>query len=653
MSETGIKLNLITVAALFILLAIVSTWPLATDPFHLDPASKGNNDPHFNTYIVFWGAHALTTDPLNLHHTNMFHPERNTFTYSDIELSSSLLMLPAIAIWYNPVLTYNLLIWASIIIGGVGFYLLALDLTRSRGAATLGAAVFVFNPAHFGRYLQIQFFADQWLPWSAWALLRWLGGRKAEGQAFGSGVKRIGWALAAALFFCLHALTGSHNTVFGAIFFGAAIVYFTLTRRLWREARFWAGLALMATVAAVILLPIFIPYLDVEKEMAAARVEDMDILRAGSAGPYELLAAGSRFYRWIDTALGWPSAIFSERLRGYLFPGFVALLLGLAAFFRPEGREKKSGEVRWPRYTAWTLDLAAFFTAWAAVSLAVTGGERLYLLMFPLPSPPSWSLAAVAAATTLVRLIRFRRYPHALAVLAMSAGRRLGAAGDRLFWLLLVVFGFVASLGPDAGLYQVLGRLPVLRLIRVPRRFTLLACFALSALVAYGFAAVMKRMRGRMARPAVASAIVLLFAAEALFAPLPVFRFDPEPQPVYRWLGEQEGDFAVVEFPLDPDNYYLSLRQVYSSIYHWKKLVVGYSGYHTEKNKSLQRRLNELFPSGKCLVELRRLGVRYALVLEDRLSQRQRQALRAQRGLKLEKRFGGMSAYRVMPAAGE
>lgn len=165
--------EILIVVAAFAFLAVLSTWPLVTDPVNQFLAGPGHNDVRFNTWVIFWGARALTSNPLEMHNANIFHPEKYTFAYSDIELSHSLLMLPVIKLTNNPELTYNLLVLFCIIIGGAGMFILARWVTGKSLPAFFAALVFVFNPAHFGRYLQIQFFGDHWLPWLIWSMLAW------------------------------------------------------------------------------------------------------------------------------------------------------------------------------------------------------------------------------------------------------------------------------------------------------------------------------------------------------------------------------------------------------------------------------------------------------------------------------------------------
>lgn len=627
------------VAALFLGLAVLATWPLATDIAGLSTFSPATNDPHFNIYLIFWGAHALTSDPLNLHHTNMFYPERYTFAYSDIELSHSLLTSPAIFIFYNPYLTYNLLLFAAVILGGVGFYLLARKLTGSGGAALLGAAIYVFNPAHFGRYLQIQFFGDHWLPWVAWALLNWLERIDNDGKST--------WrqALVAACFFCLHFLSGSHNAVFGTIFAGAMVLYYFFAHKLWRKAQFWTGLAIMGIVALIVLGPVFYPYLIVESKITEGRISSIHTLLMGSATHAELLAASSKFYLWLDQETGWPSAMAVRRLRGYLFPGFIALALAACGFVKRRTEGDRPSD--WRKQAALALDLLALAAALGTVFLAVTGIDVLIIAIIAFPSPPAWQLAVVAILAVAVRLSLFREQNHVLINIINFCRSRIRGRLDQMFWLGLFLFGLLAAIGPPAGLYNLLAGLPLLRAIRVPSRFILLAVFALSVLAAFGAAAVIRRLKPKPVKAWIAlSLIILAFAAESTYAPLPVHRTQDGPE-LYKWLARQEGEFAVVEFPVDPRNYTASARQVFYSIYHWKRLLVGYSGYQSKENYDRLNRLNESFPSDTCLDELESLSVKYVIVFRDRLAAEDIQngsskleSLGKQYRLETEKEFG-------------
>ncbi len=559
----------LAVAILFAMLGAVATWPIATDPAHLSVQKLTDNDYRFNNFVIFWGAHALTTDPLNLHHTNMFYPERYTFAYSDILLSHSVLMLPVILLTNNQVLTYNLLLLLSMSIGGLGFYLLCRELTGNRVAALAGALIFIFNPIHFARHVQIQMFGDHWMPWFAWALLIWLrqaGGNDA-GRDGGLAGNQWKWPAAVVAFFCLNALSGAQPALFGAIIGAAMMLYWGVAGRLWGKRLFRRGILVMGRSCFVLLAPIFWPYAFVEKEMLGPRTL-MDQLLHSSAAPADLFAAGSHLYRWIDTTFGWPSEILGRPARSYLFPGIVPLVLALFGLVG-------SGTVR---------------------------GRG-------------------------------------------SRGR------DQVFWLILLIFAFWLALGPPAGLYLVIEKLPLLRLLRVPSRLILIASFALSVLAAFGVARLYeseKLSRRSISAPLLAG-LALLFAIEASHSPMTVYPFVPGPEPRHQFLAEQPGDFTVVEFPIDPLNHTLSTRQIFNSVHHWKKLLVGYSGFQTEENIERLYRLNSSFPSDECLDELQELGVRYVFVLEARYGRRHLRRILQQPRLRQVQRFGETGIFELLP----
>jgi hypothetical protein len=548
----------------------MATWPIATDPAHLSVQKPTDNDFRFNSFVIFWGAHALTTDPLNLHHTNMFYPERYTFAYSDILLSHSALMLPVILLTNNQVLTYNLLLLLSMSIGGLGFYLLCRELTGNRIAALAGALIFIFNPIHFARHVQIQMFGDHWMPWFALAMLIWLR-RARDDDAPTPGSWK--WPAAAAVFFCLNALSGAQPALFGAIIGGGMVLYYGVTGRLWQNRRFLRNLSAMGIACFVLLAPIFWPYTFVEKEMLGPRTI-MDQLLRTSAAPPDLFAAGSHLYRWVDATLGWPSEILGRPARSYLFPGVIPLLL---AIFGLVGSRSLSG-----------------------------GGKR---------------------------------HDNEL------------RTRDQLFWLILLIVALWLALGPRAGLYLVIENLPVLRLLRVPSRLFLIVSFALSVLAAFGVARVCEhnKLSRKSVRAPLLCGLALLFAIEATHAPMTTHPFVPGPEPRHQFLAEQPGDFAVVEFPIDPHNYTLSTRQIFNSVHHWKKLLVGYSGFQTKENVALLERLQASFPDDVCLDELQGLHVRYVIVLEARYGPGHLGAIREQPRLREVRRFGETGIYEILP----
>jgi len=197
----------------------------------------------------------------------------------------------------------------------------------------------------------------------------------------------------------------------------------------------------------------------------------------------------------------------------------------------------------------------------------------------------------------------------------------------------------------------IIEKLPVLRLLRVPSRLFLVVSFSLSVLAAFGVAKLYtsEKLFSRSLRVPLLLGLALLFAVEASHAPMTTYPFEPGPEPRHQFLAEQPGDFAVVEFPIDPHNYTLSTRQIFNSIHHWKNLLVGYSGFQTKENVERLERLQATFPGDECLDELQELGVKYVIVLEARYGPRQLRTIHDQPRLREVRRFGDTGIYEVLP----
>ena len=188
---------------------------------------------------------------------------------------------------------------------------------------------------------------------------------------------------------------------------------------------------------------------------------------------------------------------------------------------------------------------------------------------------------------------------------------------------------------------------PLTKLIRVPRRFILVASLALAILVAFGVLRLFKRLENKRVVKYIAVALLLVFmAVEFNFAPIPIYPQTPVPE-VYKWLGEQPGQFSVAEFPTKGRNYGKFIRQVYGSIYHWKNLIVGYSGYQSPENIERIDRLNENFPGTETLEELKTLDVKYIILFEDRFDKAVIDRIQQMDSLTEVKRYGVIAVYEL------
>ncbi len=99
--------------AVFTLLTVIHTWPLATDLTHLSRMDAA--DAQLNAWAISWVAHALPRDPLHLFDANIFHPERHTLAYSEPLLVPALIGAPLHWLGASPVMAHNMLTMVGLV----------------------------------------------------------------------------------------------------------------------------------------------------------------------------------------------------------------------------------------------------------------------------------------------------------------------------------------------------------------------------------------------------------------------------------------------------------------------------------------------------------------------------------------------------------
>lgn len=292
---------------LFLALALVHTWPLATNPGQL--SRNDTHDTVHHEWILAWDAHALATNPLGLFDSNTFHPERDTLAYSDHIIVQGLIGAPFIWAGGSPVLTYNLVLIIGLTLTGWVTSLVVQRWTGSLGAGVLSGSLMAFNAMTLTRFAEIQ---DQYLaffPLALWALDRLLE------------TARVRYALQLALWFVLQALTCGYLLAFVALSLVAAVL---VRAGEWLSAngrRAVPLLALAGVVSVVVLLPFLLPYLRVSRGQGFSR--DMGEVAMYSAHLTDYLGTGGRLHYSL-----WSHRFFD---REGLFPGAVGAGLTLVA----------------------------------------------------------------------------------------------------------------------------------------------------------------------------------------------------------------------------------------------------------------------------------------------------------------------------------
>ena len=93
--------------AVFVVLAVLHTWPLVLAP---DTLSRNDTaDTVLHEWTLAWLAHQIVHDPLHLFDANIFYPDRLTLAYSDHLFIPGIFVAPLIWAGLSPVLAYNLL----------------------------------------------------------------------------------------------------------------------------------------------------------------------------------------------------------------------------------------------------------------------------------------------------------------------------------------------------------------------------------------------------------------------------------------------------------------------------------------------------------------------------------------------------------------
>lgn len=209
-----------------------------------------------------------------------------------------------------------------------------------------------------------------------------------------------------------------------------------------------------------------------------------------------------------------------------------------------------------------------------------------------------------------------RMFPGAVALVlaAMSLLRRP--------WRPVILYGVTTllvidlSFGLHSSLYRtLLDHLAPLRGFRSVSRFAAIGLCALSLLAAFGTDALRRRLRQPRARAALVPVLLGLMLLDSSNGPMDL---EPgvaaEPPDAYRMI-RSAAPGTLLELPM-PDLDRLPGREPYYqawSIWHWKPLVNGYSGYYPRDYLTTVLRM-DVFPEEGTIDRLRAHGVRYVVV---------------------------------------
>jgi hypothetical protein len=343
------------ILGLCLLLAIVHTWPLATAPGTL--ARNDNADAQLNEWIMAWIAHQLPRDPSRLFDANIFYPERATLGYSEPLIVPALMGAPLRWLGASPVLVFNIVLILGFALTTWAGYALVHSWTGDKAAGLLAGSMFAFNSHTLTRLAHVQGIHAWGLPLALLAADRLVVHARRRDAV---------WL---AVWMAAMAYTSGYLVVFGAIL--VAVVVATRVADWWsRSIRIVSLFAVATVLAALAILPIYLPYRRLARTMGMSRpLEAVSEFSATLSG-YLASAGRIHFSTWSSRFVGNPVDLF--------FPGIVVLVLGALAiywaFIKSERRDDE--EHRFSVSSRLTRHRIVMLAALAVAGLVLSLGLR-------------------------------------------------------------------------------------------------------------------------------------------------------------------------------------------------------------------------------------------------------------------------------------
>ena len=299
------------VALAFLVLTLVFTWPLGARLTTSLCGPPGDN--YYFAWLVGWYEKAL----FGLHRLPLSVPQLNfpqgwSLAQNEATPAMVAIALP-LSVLDGPVLGYNVALFVTFVLSGLGVYLWVLRLTRSRAAGLVAGVLFAFCAYRFRQPGHLNLMGTQWL--ALWFM--------SLHDVLRGPVRTKGIALAA-LFLGLIALTSLYYlymTLLLSVVFVALYVW--PDRHAWPNG-LWRRLALVGLAALPLLALALAPSLMLVRQ-GGLQPRALDDASFWSASPTDFLfpppshlilgAWGALNY---DRVLSWESTIYV---------GLVALLL--------------------------------------------------------------------------------------------------------------------------------------------------------------------------------------------------------------------------------------------------------------------------------------------------------------------------------------
>jgi len=354
---------------LFLLLAVMVTWPLA-----VTGSPHDHVDTLFNSWLISWNTHAVLSgeNPLNLPIFAGF-PDGNG--RNDILLTQSAVALPFQIAGLSAVRIHNLLVVLFLAFAGMAAFVLAAETGASVSGRLFTGSAVVLLPYFQSHIWHIQLFSAGFSFLAIVYALRTLKG------------KTTGWQLGVlVLLQCL-------SSLYLWYFLNLAILLLLVTAFLLRQRKNLLPAGIWWAAGNLASLLFLIPHIKNAQAWPTDTITSTDVLA--------FLAPWGN-----STLLGWMRA-GSVHPEAALWPGLAVTAGSIWFFFR--GRKN--------RWDVFLLACVVFFSVFSLGPVLVAGGKAL--------SPAPFRILAMLPGCSSIRLPA-RAGIFALVPLAVFAGRKLG-----------------------------------------------------------------------------------------------------------------------------------------------------------------------------------------------------------------------------------
>lgn len=546
---------------IIILTLLISIILLPANFFHPDRYLPDRNDSLLITYIINQVQNNIV-DHQPLYYGLFFSPEKNTLTYSDIFLTTSLITLPIRYLSPSPLTVYNVALFLGLILTGLFTYLLIHEVTQDHFSALFGSLLFNFSGLHFTFLPHLQIFSLWLLPLSLYFLIKYLKTKRSY--------------VLILFLLCLTAQIAESFFTAYLIIFTSTIIFLFQIKNFFRQ---------MSSVQRLMPLLLVLPFLPLWYFLAK---------------PY------------LDLHMHFPEAVRSihdaahfslgleEILTRYHSMTFLSLLaISFAFISSPQLSRAKSGISfrRQPMSILRKITQSGFHDFASMKSGRVTGR-------------PERRLGNVAV---FEKSDMARRWPYNL-FLYLTGLSFLMSLGPvlKIFGQTFKIFGYPIPLPYSLFYYLV----PGFNGFRTPSRWLLLTALATSILIAL----FLKQFKTKNLK------LILLILLLSILEMSPLatsYSIAYEPPEVYQKVKALPPTASIIELPIklwsSPDNQIESLRSLYS-LYHQHRRFNGYSGFNTLAWQDL---VNDILSHGlnaKNIFLLKKLGITH-VVSENQLIQ--------------------------------